>query len=755
MKKMNKSLALILVGVFAGLSGCATSESVMSVPASPMAVGMSQPVPDEEMAEEEVATSARDEKTGMERLNPLSRSNRGRVQEDWSDRFADNDELRVAAEDMPLVQFLHYAFGELLGVNYVISDGMQNLEAPVTVNRQRPQSANGRPSQGGPVPTNRANPVQTDLDAPVTVNLQDPVSSRRLYVLATELLAERNVAVTFRDGVFYMHPLDRRGKGDVYIGFGAREEDVPETPGRIMQIIPLRYGLSTSIERTIRDLVDAQVVGDIQQGALFVTGDRSDILRVLDVVNLMDQPAQRGRFVGLVSLTYMTADEYIDQVIELLSVEGVPAGRGSATGTGSVALVSLESVGAVAVFAATRQLLDRVDYWTSQIDRPTRGAERRYYIYTPRYARADELGLSLVPLLGGADVAVASSETEARDTRSSMGSSEARSAVNSALQSRRSDYGGGSAGSARAPVSARSEDLTMSVDLRSNAIIFNTTGTRYQSLLPMIRRLDTPPRQILVEVTIAEVLLTDEFAMGVEFALQSGDVSIGTTGGLGLPDGGGFISVLGTDGAIRAQLSASNRLINVLSNPSLVVRDGVSATISVGNDIPTVGATFFDPLQSDTQITTVQYRKTGVNLTVRPTLNAQGLVVMEISQDISNVVEGGSEVAGTPAIFERSLSTEVVARSGETILLGGLIAENVSETVAKVPGLGDIPWLGRLFRSETQTTERTELVIMITPRVLDESTRWDEVLNTMDSAFRHLSIAPTEGEASISEDRVE
>jgi general secretion pathway protein D len=117
MKKMNKFLALVLVGVLAGLSGCATSESVMNVPASSMAVGVSEPVPDGEMAEEEVAASARDEKTGMERLNPLSRSNRGRVQEDWSDRFSDNDELRVAAEDMPLVQFLHYAFGELLGVN--------------------------------------------------------------------------------------------------------------------------------------------------------------------------------------------------------------------------------------------------------------------------------------------------------------------------------------------------------------------------------------------------------------------------------------------------------------------------------------------------------------------------------------------------------------------------------------------------------------------------------------------------------------
>ena len=201
MKKMNKFLALILVGVLAGLSGCVTSESVMNVPASRLAVGVSEPVADEELTEEEVAASARDEKTGMQRLSPLSRSSRGRAQEDWSDRFADNDELRVAAEDMPLAQFLHYVFGELLGVNYVISDGMQNLETPVTVNRQRPQSANGLPSSVVPVPTDRANPVQTDLDAPVTVNLQDPVSSRRLYVLATELLAERNVAVTFRDGV--------------------------------------------------------------------------------------------------------------------------------------------------------------------------------------------------------------------------------------------------------------------------------------------------------------------------------------------------------------------------------------------------------------------------------------------------------------------------------------------------------------------------------------------------------------------------
>ncbi len=702
---MDRTFACVLAGSLIGLSGCVVGGDVYDVPVAPVAT-TTQHAPDEAPAEPTVGDAAQaDERAGLERLRPLARTGSSLLQQDWSDRFAAGDELRVAVEDMPLAQFLHYAFGELLGVNYVISDGLD------------------------------------DLEAPVTLNLQEAVSSRRLFSLATELLAGRNIGVTFKDGVFYLHPVDRRGKGNVFIGLGSRVEDVPDMPGPIMQIIPLRYGVSASIERTIRGLIEAQVVADTQQGALFVTGERFEILRVLDVVRLLDQPAQRGRYVGLVSLTYISADDFMDRIVELLGVEGVPAGVGAGVNSGSVALVSLETIGAVAVFAATRQLLDRVDYWARQIDRPAQGAERQYFVYTPRYARADELGESLVPLLGMPGESLADAGSEPRDTRSALVSPEARNAVDTALRTRRENYSSRTAAApARPTVSVRSEDLTMSVDLRSNALIFHTTGTRYQALLPMIRRLDTAPRQILLDATIAEVVLTDEFAMGVEFAINGTETSGGTTGGLGLPSDGAFITNMGNDGSIRARLSATNRLVNVLSSPYIVVRDGVSASISVGNDIPTVGATFFDPIQSDTQITSVQYRKTGVNLTVRPTLNAQGLVVMEITQDISNTVDGGSEVEGAPAIFERSLTTEVVARSGETVLLGGLIAENSTDNVAKVPGLGDIPWLGRLFRSDTQNAERTELIVMITPEVIDQSTRWDGILNRLDSALRHLEL---------------
>jgi general secretion pathway protein D len=191
---------------------------------------------------------------------------------------------------------------------------------------------------------------------------------------------------------------------------------------------------------------------------------------------------------------------------------------------------------------------------------------------------------------------------------------------------------------------------------------------------------------------------------------------------------------------VRAKLSATNTLVNVLSNPTLVVRDGVEASIVVGNDVPTVGATASDPIQSDTQITQVLYRKTGLDLKIRPTINAEGVVVMEINQSISNTVPGASDVQGAPVFFERAVTTEVVARSGESILLAGLISERKNDTSTRVPGLGDIPGLGYLFRSDSKSKERTELVVIITPRVIEDPKEWSEIRLGMQGALQNLEL---------------
>jgi general secretion pathway protein D len=283
----------------------------------------------------------------------------------------------------------------------------------------------------------------------------------------------------------------------------------------------------------------------------------------------------------------------------------------------------------------------------------------------------------------------------------------------------------------------------MSIDPRSNSLVFFTTGLRYEALLPLIRRLDVPPKQILLEATIAEVSLTGEFANGVEFAFRDDKLSGGTLGRLGLPSAGLALNWIenATD-EVRLRLQASDSRVNVLSKPILVVRDGVPASISVGNDVPTVGATASDPIQSNRTITTVLYRKTGLNLTIVPTINAQGLVVMEISQTISNTVPGSSGVSGAPTFFDRSVVTEVVARSGQSVLLAGLISETGSNTSDGIPWARKLPLVGGAFRSDAQKREKTELVLLITPRVIETPEEWDSVRNGLESALQYLQPVP-------------
>jgi general secretion pathway protein D len=170
------------------------------------------------------------------------------------------------------------------------------------------------------------------------------------------------------------------------------------------------------------------------------------------------------------------------------------------------------------------------------------------------------------------------------------------------------------------------------------------------------------------------------------------------------------------------------------------VRDGVTANITIGSDISVVGQTTTDPINGDRQTTSSEYRKTGVNVTVSPTINAQGIVIMEIDQKISNSVPDSSGASGNPDIFERSISTEVVAQSGQTIILGGLISENINQGDQKTPWLVSIPLLGNLFKAGSDTVTRTELVMLITPKVIDRTDQWHELTESFKQGLDYLTL---------------
>lgn len=623
---------------------------------------------------------------GPNRLKPLSISQPAEItNRDLSRFFSTNDKQQLTANEVPMKQFIQLVFGETFDVNYVAAPEVYNKGS-------------------------------------VTLNVKEPVTSRALFRLVSSILIERSVEINRRDGIFYIYPANKNNNQTV-IGIGRDTRDVPDSVNPLLQIIPLKYGITTSVERTLRNLVDARIVPDYEQSALFVQGSRAQILQVIDLVNILDVPSHRGKNVGLLRLNYVTPEEFISKAEDLLAAEGIKAGTSGAGGE-TLLMIPIEQIGGVALFAGNLSLVERAEYWATQIDRPSQGPDKRYFIYHPVYSRASDLGASIAPLIGGS--MQSSGGNRSRDTQSAQGSDSGSNGQNS----------GG-----RQVSTVSTDDIRMTVDERSNKVIFYTDGNNYQSLLPIIRQLDVLPKQILLDATIAEVTLADEFARGFEFAFTSGEFSTGTLGALGTENIAGLtMNWTNAVDEIVARMSENNSLVNVLSNPTLVVRDGVAANISVGNDIPTVGSTTTDPINSNRQTTNINYRKTGVRLEVTPTINAQGLVVLEINQEISNTSDTGPSLNGSPSIFERSIKTEVIAQSGQTILLGGLISENNSDSFSKVPGLGDIPLLGGLFSSRQMNKEKTELVIFITPRVIESTNEWASIRERIRAGLKNLKI---------------
>jgi general secretion pathway protein D len=620
---------------------------------------------------------------------------------DPSGKFPANNRLEISAEGMPARNFANYVFGELLKVNYVLVDG-----AP-------------------------------GLDQPISLSAAQPISSRQLYQLATELLIGVGLGVVEKEGVYFIGPADAKTGFGLPIGYGRRAEDVPNAAGQILQIVPSRFGMNMTLMNAVRDVGGAELNFDTRQSAFFVTGTRTSILRVLDLLRLFDQPAARSSRVGLINLTFVSPSQFVSEVTTLLSNEGILVGQDQL-----MTLVPVDRLGSVVVFAANETLLRRLEFWANQIDRAGEATSEGYFVFQPKYSRANDLGNSVAALIGSQPPASGQANEQPsapRDTRSAIRGS-----------------GGSAPGTAGGLISVAGDGVRMTVDPISNALIFFTSGPKYAALVPLVRRLDRPPKQVLLEATIAEVTLTGEFAKGVEFAFTEGKFVGGTLGSLGLPSGGFALNFTeGIAGEIRAKLQESNSQVNVLSSPILMVRDGFAATIKVGNDVPTVGAVASDPIQSDRIVSSVQYRQTGLDLSITPTINAEGAVSLSINQSITSTVPGSSGVQGAPIFFARSVETEVVASSGQSVLIGGLMSETESRTAEMVPGLGRLPVLGSFFSSTAKLREKTELVLLITPRVVESPGEWSALFRRFADGLRYLSLeGPSETERrSLSTDR--
>ena len=267
-------------------------------------------------------------------------------------------------------------------------------------------------------------------------------------------------------------------------------------------------------------------------------------------------------------------------------------------------------------------------------------------------------------------------------------------------------------------------EVTIVGDLKSNAVLVNASPRYMEQVQSIIKELDVDPPQVLIQVMLAEITLDDDSDFGVTLNEKVGVIPLKTTGRYGSPDIfnqplTGSFSVGFTDlSLVLSAMQAQGRL-QLLSNPSITVANNEDGRIQVGSEIrlPDSIATF----DTGTQSTTVTAQEIGIILEVRPTINPDGFVRMDIRPTISRLSEQTTDISETfssPIIIKRTADTTVTVKDGETVVIGGLIEENSERRDMKIPFLGDIPFIGGLFRSERETRRRTELIIVLTPRVI-------------------------------------
>jgi general secretion pathway protein D len=303
--------------------------------------------------------------------------------------------------------------------------------------------------------------------------------------------------------------------------------------------------------------------------------------------------------------------------------------------------------------------------------------------------------------------------------------------------------GGGSAGrrsAGRGGAAAMDlgNNIRVVADPANNALIIFAKPADYKEIESVIKELDVMPMQVLIDATVVEVALTGDLQYGLKWYFEQGEsgwAQGSEIGAIATAAAGGFTySLVNASKNIRVQLNllAKDNKINVLSSPSLMVLNNQEAQINVGDRVPTPTATASNVLPgapTTTLTSTLQYQESGTSLRIKPRVNAGGLVIMDVMQEISTPTKVQVNGTDTFQFAQRKIHSSVAVPSGESLALGGLIQDKESDDVSGMPILSKIPYIGWLFSTTIKRKERTELVVLITPRTLEKRSDGTRVTN--------------------------
>jgi len=558
--------------------------------------------------------------------------------------------------------------------------------------------------------------IAGDVQGQITLVSTDPVPEEAMLDMLESALAAQGIALVQGANGIYRVGASAGLRSEVPVAL----QEAAATRGYSVRIIPLRYLSVTEAEKILAPLgmKDSILRVDPLRNILVLGASAPQMKNALRTLSMLDVDVLSGMSFGIYEVINMDASLLVERINKLI-------GNTEAGGFASSAkLVPLEEINSVMVVAPNSSQLSTVSTWLRKLDNVGLGgsddeqAGEQLYVYNVQNGEAKVLAELLGKIFGG----------------SSAGSSSPSTSGSTAPGLEQTELGSGSssggANSSGVSSSKTASGTRIVADEANNSLLIMAPAKEWRSIRAALDKVDKMPAQVLVEVSIWEVTLKDELNYGVEWFFNS-------KGGVdGLVDKGGLLSMndagavsravpgfsymfSGSDWRAVINTLASRSNVKSLSSPSILVQDNREASIQVGNQQPIQTSQTVNTNNTGVLTQNVELKDTGVQLTVKPRVNAGGLVVMDILQEVTDI--GATDAAtGQRAFLKRSIESTVAIQSGDTIILGGLIQERASDGDSGIPFLSRLPVVGALFGSKTEEGERTELLITISPRAINQ-----------------------------------
>ncbi|PJK14740.1 hypothetical protein CO613_04505 [Lysobacteraceae bacterium NML07-0707] len=590
--------------------------------------------------------------------------------------------------------------------------------------------------------TVKIDPQVVDLKELVTLNTSERLPPHELYVVARQVLADYGIAVRREGGVIriMVSPTGSSALPPLVIS-GRALPDAPISHRPVFQLMDLKAARSADMRRWLTTIFgeELEINDDATRNSLLIRGKPESIRQAMSVIQVFDRPNMNGRISTRIDPAFVAADQLTQQLHDALTIQGYSVSRNPGT-IASITLLPVQTSNTILIFATNQQTLDYAVQWARELDRPSPTAgDKSLFYYQVRNTRAADIltilssynmqssGQVLANINNTSSSAATSNNTGAGATTGTSSQSIARNSTGTIP-------------------SVQSNSLML--DEPRNALIFQGTPAEWERMQHLIKQIDRAPRQVLIEVTIAEVSLDNELSIGVSWFAKNGfrrfdgRVSSGST-----PNGkgNGLTYLLDIAGQNRMALNAfaNDNRVTVRSSPRLLVKSGTEANIDIGTEVPTITmqTTSNQTTNGNSNLLqTIQYRKTGIITSIKPTVLSNNRVDLEISQEVSEVTDTGTTIGGSPSIFNRSLNTSLSLNDGGSIVIAGLISERQTRGSLGVPFVKDIPVIGNLFKTNAKKRARTELVIMIVPYIVETDESIAAISQAIIDSFNTLEI---------------